>query len=193
MTTFSLIVAATKELGIGINGGLPWRLPPDMAFFKKVTTTIPKASSSQDLKNIVIMGRVTWESIPTKFRPLADRFNVVISRNSNYDINNAPNTIIVDSLEKALENYDHKQHGRVFVIGGAHMYRLAIQNPNCTHILFTKINSNIECDTYFPNINENDFRLATHQELETYVEQTVPEGSQSHKDIDFEFSLYIRK
>ncbi|CAO3618738.1 unnamed protein product [Cunninghamella echinulata] len=162
MTTFSLIVAATKELGIGINGGLPWRLPPDMAFFKKITTTIPKATS-------------------------------IISRNSNYDINNAPNTIIVDSLEKALESYDHKQHGRVFVIGGAHMYHLAIQNPNCTHILFTKINSNIECDTYFPNINENDFRLATHQELETYVEQTVPEGSQSYKDIDFEFSLYIRK
>lgn len=84
MTAFSLIVAATKELGIGINGGLPWRLPPDMAFFKKVTTTIPKAYSS-DLKNIVIMGRVTWESIPTKFRPLADRMNIIVSRNLEYD------------------------------------------------------------------------------------------------------------
>ncbi|CAO3626991.1 unnamed protein product [Cunninghamella blakesleeana] len=192
MTAFSLIVAATKELGIGINGGLPWRLPPDMAFFKKATTTIPKASSP-DLKNIVVMGRVTWESIPPKFRPLADRRNIVVSRNLEYDTNNAPNTTVVNSLEKALEEFDPKKYSRVFIIGGAHMYHLAMQNPNCTHILFTKITSDIKCDTYFPNINDDEFRLASHQELEDYVGQSVPEGIQSHKDIDFEFLLYIRK
>lgn len=107
--------------------------------------------------------------------------------------NNAPNTTVVDSLEKALESFNPKQHSRVFVIGGAHMYRLAMQNPNCTHILLTKITSDIKCDTYFPNINDDEFRLASHQELEAYVEQSVPEGLQSHKDINFEFLLYIRK
>ncbi|KAI8081624.1 dihydrofolate reductase [Halteromyces radiatus] len=192
MTPYTLIVAATKESGIGIKGGLPWRIPKDMVFFKHVTTLIPK-TSPQHLQNVVIMGRVTWESIPPKFRPLTDRFNIVISRNPLYDLQDAPNTVLADSFEKALSLVDPKLHGRVFVVGGAHMYQLAIKERHCSHILLTRINSDIECDTFFPNIDEKDFRLANHQELEEYVEQVVPSGKQSHKDIDYEFLLYIRK
>ncbi|KAI8337071.1 dihydrofolate reductase [Chlamydoabsidia padenii] len=192
MKPYTLIVAATKTYGIGINGGLPWRLPKDMAFFKHVTTLIPK-TSPQHLQNVVIMGRVTWESIPVKFRPLDGRFNIVISRNLDYDLQGAPNTILVDSLEKAVSLVDPERHGRVFVIGGAHMYRLAMAETHCSHILLTSIDSNVECDTFFPAIDEQDFRVATHQELESYVEQVVPQGVQMHKDIGYEFLLYIRQ
>jgi dihydrofolate reductase len=88
---FTLVVAATEELGIGVNANLPWRIPKDMAFFKEVTTRIPKdfpipAADPTDIQNAVIMGRVTWESIPSKFRPLEARKNIVISRNTNYDL-----------------------------------------------------------------------------------------------------------
>lgn len=82
---FALIVAATEELGIGVKSNLPWRLPKDMAFFKQVTMHVPKGMPA-DAKNAVIMGRVTWESIPPKFRPLADRINIVISRDASYDV-----------------------------------------------------------------------------------------------------------
>lgn len=88
---FTLVVAATEELGIGLKANLPWRLPKDMAFFKEVTTRVPRAftlpaGASEPAQNAVIMGRITWESIPTKFRPLDKRTNIVISRNVEFDL-----------------------------------------------------------------------------------------------------------
>lgn len=76
MRRFSVIVAAAPNRGIGRGGELPWRLPGDMAFFKKTTT----AASSDALRNAVIMGRKTWDSIPAKFRPLGARLNVIVTR-----------------------------------------------------------------------------------------------------------------
>lgn len=77
----TLIAAATLTNGIGINGGLPWRLPKEMAYFAKATTTAPQRAT-----NAVIMGRKSWESIPLKYRPLPQRFNVVVSRTPQYDL-----------------------------------------------------------------------------------------------------------
>jgi dihydrofolate reductase len=60
----SVIVATTQKGGIGKDGTLPWKLPGDMAHFKKVTT-----ATTPGKINAVIMGRKTWESIPENFRP----------------------------------------------------------------------------------------------------------------------------
>ena len=76
----SIVVACTKEGGIGKGGQLPWKLPGDMAYFKRVTTDTEGAPP--DVRNAVIMGRKTWESIPQKFRPLPGRLNVVLTRSS---------------------------------------------------------------------------------------------------------------
>ena len=73
---FQIVVAATRdEMGIGLDGALPWRLPKDMAYFKAVTSRVDEPGA----RNAVIMGRKTWESIPAKFRPLPGRLNVVLS------------------------------------------------------------------------------------------------------------------
>jgi len=71
-----LVVAASERLGIGQDNQLPWRLPGDMAAFKRITST----ASRPEAPNAVVMGRKTWESIPPKFRPLAGRTNVVLTR-----------------------------------------------------------------------------------------------------------------
>ncbi|KAK4509364.1 uncharacterized protein ATC70_007715 [Mucor velutinosus] len=198
MTQFALIVAATEELGIGLLSNLPWRIPKDMAFFKHITSHVPKALQQQsNVQNAVIMGRVTWESIPPKFRPLDNRYNIVVSRNPTYDLFLAnatqQGTILVDSLESAFKAVDPAKHARVFVIGGAQMYNLAIQHANCSHILLTRVISKVDCDTFFPTIDDKTFRLASHQELEDYVEQQVPQGVQKHKELEYEFTLYIKQ
>jgi len=81
MSRLTLIVAATSTNGIGKGGQLPWRLPKEMAYFARVTTTAPEGK-----KNAVIMGRNTWESIPYKFKPLQKRVNIVVSRNKDLDL-----------------------------------------------------------------------------------------------------------
>ena len=74
--TFQLVVAATRKLGIGKAGSMPWKLPGDMAYFKEITSK----TADSGKQNAVIMGRKTWESIPPKFRPLPGRINVVLTR-----------------------------------------------------------------------------------------------------------------
>ena len=83
--SLTIIAAVTRKNGLGVNGTLPWKLPKEMAHFRKATSalgSIPTGSSdpSKQAMNAVIMGRKTWESIPIKFRPLKGRINVVVSR-----------------------------------------------------------------------------------------------------------------
>ncbi len=91
MVELNLIAAATLENGIGFNGDLPWRLPKDMHYFQRVTTEVnvsdgqhASCGDPKPTRNVVIMGRKTWESIPKKLRPLNDRLNVVLSRNESF-------------------------------------------------------------------------------------------------------------
>lgn len=93
----------------------------------------------------------------------------------------------------AFEAVDPIKHPRTFVIGGAQMYNMAIKHAKCSHILLTRVKSKIDCDTFFPTINDQHYRLASHQELQDFVQQQVPEGVQNHKELEYEFTLYLRK
>lgn len=75
-----IIAVVTKSNGLGTNGQLPWRLPKEMAHFRKATNATGRNGENASAINAVIMGRKTWESIPAKFRPLKGRINVVVSR-----------------------------------------------------------------------------------------------------------------
>lgn len=117
------------------------------------------------------MGRKTWDSIPPKFRPLKERVNVVISRNSHIieELGNrdgdtsseSTKTIGVGSLTHALQLLQERygdggkgagelKLGRVFVIGGASIYEQAMSMENCERILWTRVNREFECDVFFP-------------------------------------------
>ena len=73
------------------------------------------------------------------------------------------------------------------------MYNMAIQNALCSHILLTRVKSKVDCDTFFPTIKDADYRLASHEELEEFVQQSVPKGVQKHKELEYEFTMFIRK
>ena len=137
---FSLIVATDDQLGIGKDGNIPWRLPSDMAFFK--ATTLGDGSDS----NAVIMGRVTWESIPAKFRPLPGRRNIVLSRSlSTFD-----GAERAASLGEALDATESA--AARFVIGGQRVYEEALAHPDCQEVFLTRVGATFECDRFFPEL-----------------------------------------
>eukprot|EP00897_Mesotaenium_endlicherianum_P004393 jgi/Mesen1/3982/ME000210S03232 len=156
--SFQIVVAATQHLGIGQAGQLPWKLPRDMKFFKDITST----TSGTSRKNAVIMGRKTWESIPSKFRPLPGRLNVILTRT------NMPNSYpagveVCRNLNIALELLASEPFAEdiefVYVIGGGEVYREALVSPLCEAIHLTEIEGDITCDTFIPPIDKTIFKV----------------------------------
>ena len=147
--TFSIVVAYDQTHGIGNNNTLPWHLPKDMAYFKTLTS---QAKHGQ--KNLVIMGRNTWESIPQKYRPLPNRYNMVVSKNPDYHI--PPTVLLHTDLGQLLGTLNsielNLEIDQVFIIGGMSLYQQALQHPNCATIYATEINHTYNCDAFFPPI-----------------------------------------
>lgn len=172
----SVIVAATSRGGIGRQGALPWTLPEDMEHFKRVTT----AGSN----SAVIMGKKTWDSIPAKFRPLANRLNVVLTSaaaDPSYSSPYPEGVLVAPSVTAAVEKLAAMEKvGEIFVIGGQAAYQEAVSLPNCTRVFMTRIGRDIECDTFFPALDEKTFRPV-------HVSTT-----RSHKDLTFDFVTYER-
>jgi dihydrofolate reductase/thymidylate synthase len=150
MKTFDMVAACDAERGIGRVGELPWKLPGDTAFFKRITTE----TTSNDVENAVIMGRKTWESIPLRFRPLEERLNVVISHKRDYEV---PEGVIraaniADALQRIAKLGDGIE--RIFVIGGGEIYHLGISMAECRRLYLTRVEGEYGCDAFFPSFEK---------------------------------------
>lgn len=192
----TLIVAATsKTLAIGRNGTLPWRLKTDMAFFARATKRVPTASPTP-VQNAVIMGHKTYKSIPPKFRPLPDRLNVVLSRNTA-SVAAPDNVLRASGIEDAVKMLQARGDvGKVWVIGGAEIYRAALEWEGTREIVLTSVENEVEgCDTFFPvklQDGVDGWKMAEHEELEGLVGEQIPKGVQEEGDWRFEFQLWRR-
>ncbi|PFH59995.1 hypothetical protein XA68_11578 [Ophiocordyceps unilateralis] len=150
----TLIVAATRRMGIGAHGALPWSgLRKEMQYFARVTSRLP-AQAPSGAVNALIMGRKTWDSIPPKFRPLKNRLNIIVTHSAP-PLDDAPlapspdEPVRVPSFDDALRCARHAP--RVFVIGGAHMYDAALRCDSLARrVLLTSIERDFDCDTFFP-------------------------------------------
>ena len=177
MRPFSIIVACDQNNGIGFGQKLPWHLPADLKYFRKITTGV----SAAEKMNAVIMGRITWESIPQEFQPLPGRVNLILSRNPSLPKPNG--VLLAGSLDEALRTFSaspyDKQVENIFVIGGRQIFMEAVAHPLCQKIYFTKILRMFECDVFFPPI--------PHAFKESHRSETLFE-----KDIQFYFTQYLR-
>jgi dihydrofolate reductase len=163
----SLIAALAENHVIGKNNDLPWSLPDDMKYFMETTKG-----------HHCIMGRKNYDSIPSKFRPLANRTNIVVTRQFEFT---APGCAVVNSIESAFEIARENNEAEVFIIGGAEIYRQSLAFAD--RLYLTEINAPIDGDTYFPGINSTEWE----------------EVSRKHHPADdkhqyaFDFVIYQRK
>jgi dihydrofolate reductase len=187
--SFALIVAMDKENGMAKNGDLPWQKTvegkEDMKWFKERTygsLNLPRSSEEKksSQRSILIMGRKTMDSIPSKFFPLPGRINVVVSRSYSPLITifgmltNSP-VVYVNSLTKAIEwaqtfllstlrslnveeEKEEKEEStntvsdspRIIVIGGLEIYQQVLKHPDFKMAIVTKFHKSYSCDLFFP-------------------------------------------
>ena len=121
-----LIWAQSTSGVIGRDGSIPWRLPEDLARFKKLT-----------MDHTVVMGRRTWDSLPASVRPLPGRRNVVVSRNRQFD---GPGADVVASIGEAVADEV------TWVIGGSEIYHLALPAATRCEVTEVEIDLRLEDD-----------------------------------------------
>lgn len=126
----SLLVAHDQNRVIGINNDLPWHVPEDLAYFKKIS-----------MGKAMVMGRKTYESIG---RPLPGRLNIVLTRNKDFS---AEGVVVVHDLDEAIRQAKAYAE-EVMVIGGADLFRMSLEIADRLYI--TLIDEQFEGDTFFP-------------------------------------------
>ncbi|OWB77056.1 hypothetical protein B5S32_g1215 [[Candida] boidinii] len=212
----SIIVACLlPKYGIGYNGQLPWRLKKEMKYFRDITTK----TQNPDKKNVLIMGRKTWESIPTKFRPLPGRINIVLTRNLNKcredlkeelervnsGTGSAPFLHICDSLSNALDTIEMSAIEEVFIIGGAEIYNqlLLSNSKNIDQLLLTEVKHkdgesvDIPLDSFI-NIDKTIWSKSSTEALSEYLESKGLKDSftltgNEESDFVYDFTLWEKK
>jgi len=149
----SLTVIAAVDLNnvIGVDNRLPWRLPADLARFKRLT-----------MGHRIIMGRRTWESIG---RPLQGRTSVVVTRNRELDVPDG--VVVAPSLPAAIAACAGDDEP--FVIGGAELYRHAL--PIAQRIQLTVIEKEFYGDTHFPVFDRTGWQLSA---IERFCDDDLP-------------------
>lgn len=157
-----MIAAVAENNALGKDNDLVWHLPDDFKRFKSLTTGHP-----------IIMGRKTFESFP---KALPNRLHIIITRQKKYQ---AEGCLIVNSIKEALELV--KKNKVAFIIGGGEIYKQALQYAD--KIELTHVHDSFEADTYFPEINKNEWKLI-HEEYHSKDEKHL---------VDFTYQTFVRK
>ena len=166
-----IIIAAIAKNGvIGKDGGIPWKIDEDFKRFKRLTTGHP-----------CIMGKGTYESLPDVARPLPGRENIILTSDKAY---NPPGAKVFHSFEGALEHCRKERAAKVFVIGGATVYKSCMKVADTLEL--TMIEKDYPGDTFFPEIDFDEWEL---------VGKAYNEGkdAKNGETVRFSFLTYNRK
>ncbi len=143
----SLIAAVSENNVIGKDNKLPWYLPTDMKYFRNITWAMP-----------VVMGRKSFESLG---KPLQGRTNIVITRNKNWK---AEGVRVVQGIDQAIIIATQLDAKEIYIIGGAEIFQAAM--PSADKIYLTLVHENFEGDTFFPEIEQEEWKLTSNRDCE---------------------------
>lgn len=157
-----MIAAAAENNALGKDGKIVWHLPNDYKRFRRLTTG-----------HHIIMGRKTYESLQ---KPLPNRKHVIITRQKDYK---AEDCIVVDTMQKALDACPKKEDS--FIIGGGEIYTIGISYSD--KIELTRVHGTFEADAFFPEINEEEWKLENSE---------FNEKDHSH-NYEYTYQTFVRK
>ncbi|WP_284644142.1 dihydrofolate reductase [Paenibacillus silviterrae] len=160
----SYIFAMDENRGIGVDNKLPWRLPADLARFKKLT-----------LQHTILMGRKTFDSIGRK--PLPKRRNVVLTRDKSFQ---AEGCEVIHSIDEVVARYGGAEEEELFVIGGTEVFALLM--PHADKMYVTEIAHRFPADTWFPEVDPAEWKAVLR-------EKGVKNEDNPY---DYEFVDYVR-
>lgn len=140
MRKITLVAAMAKDRLIGAKGKIPWegKLPRDLEHFRAITMGHP-----------VVMGSVTWDSLPPQYRPLHGRMNIVMAREDDFQ---APGALIARDIAQVFKETGDQD---LMVIGGAEIFALFL--PIATHLELTIVHGDFKGDKYFPAFEGSDW------------------------------------
>ena len=178
----NIIVAyCKKNNGIGMNSKIPWYLKNDLNNFQQITSKTDKNYT----KNMVVMGRKTWDSIPPEHRPLKNRINIVLTRNKNVKLKNTiennKDSFVKHDFNEILEvsNLNKELNiSNIFIIGGETLYKLALESNQISKIFVTEIYEDYDCDTFFPKIDVDKYKL-------TYISKFYNENNIYYRYVEY--------
>ncbi len=161
----NMIAAVDSNWAIGYQGNLLVRIPLDQQFFREMTTG-----------KVIVMGRKTLATFPNGL-PLANRINVVLSKNKRFKVKGA---VCVYSIEEALEYLKKYKSEDIFIVGGESIYKQFL--PYCDTVHLTKIDYEYKADSYFPRLDDDpDWHMTAESDEQTYF------------DVEYYFQKYERK
>jgi dihydrofolate reductase len=139
----NIIVATDTIGGIGYKDGLPWEHnKEDMKWFR-----------SKTINSICIQGRKTYDSLPTKYKPLPDRFNIVLSKTDR----SSSTVNYVTNMQNAITLAKLQDYRNINIIGGASVYEEGMLYAD--RIFLTKFRESYRCDTFMPEIDRTKYAL----------------------------------
>ncbi|AWM13231.1 diacylglycerol kinase [Flavobacterium sediminis] len=163
MREIIIIAAAAENNALGKDNTLVWHLPDDFKRFKALTS-----------EHYIIMGRKTFESFP---KPLPNRTHIIITRQKNYKV--PKGCLVVSSIEEAISVCPQEEN--LFIIGGGEIYKQSMLVA--TKIELTRVHTEVEADTFFPEIKSEDWKL---------VEESFHPSDEKHS-FPFTFLTYVKR
>ena len=178
-----LIVAVCQGNGIGKDNQLPWRLKSELAHFAKLT----KSTIDFSKQNAVIMGRKTWESIPSRVRPLKNRINIVLTSQPKSSISDDDNVLVCSGYQEALDQVDTMTDKieSCWIIGGSSVYLESMKHPRLDKLYITRILRDYDCDTHFQLVPGDQWTLTT--------DKMVTSEIQEEDGVQFQYEVLERK
>ena len=165
----AMIVAMDEEGAIGDSGRIPWRIKSDMERFRSITVG--------DGYNSVVMGRKTWDSLPDAFRPLPERVNIVMSRDTDWQAEGAETALYIG---RAIELAYAEGSDECWVIGGAQVYEMFLERMEEIHV--TTVHTSGSGEVKFPEWDRGEWS-------EEVVERVSTDENNEH---DSTYSIWTR-